>query len=316
VRIHPAVPGVDPGHWLPRRTAALLCTLILAAAWLCGCGRSPSPGAGHPFLKVGAIAYTEQDLRSIFNSMPLNIKQQYTDQEGTVDLPAFARFVAGEIAFADEASGEHLDRVPETDAMIRWSRDRTMSQAYARNHIYRKLVSDEELMKVYNARKEQYKTPTRYHIRYLLITPVREDVVYNSRLDDAVTAQQGMDKVEKVRSLLQKGEELQDLARQYSEDRTAVEGGDPGWLSETQLAPEVIGALRTMRNGEVRGPIFTSAGYQFAQLLESRPAHVIAFDLVKEDLMREAMGEHQAELKALMDQKIQDLRNHGQIVLP
>jgi peptidyl-prolyl cis-trans isomerase SurA len=59
---------------------------------------------------------------------------------------------------------------------------------------------------------------------------------------------------------LQQGAPFAQVARQFSNDSTAATGGDAGWLTANQLAPEVRPVVDQLRPGELSKPIPTSNG--------------------------------------------------------
>jgi peptidyl-prolyl cis-trans isomerase SurA len=60
------------------------------------------------------------------------------------------------------------------------------------------------------------------------------------------------------------------VAQQFSQSPTAALGGDIGWVTANQLAPELGNALEKMKPGEMSYPIRTTGGYYLLYLLERR----------------------------------------------
>lgn len=58
------------------------------------------------------------------------------------------------------------------------------------------------------------------------------------------------------------------VARQFSQNPTAAQGGDLGWVQEGQLPAELDSALKTMHPGEVSQPIRSTGGYYILQYRE------------------------------------------------
>lgn len=55
------------------------------------------------------------------------------------------------------------------------------------------------------------------------------------------------------------------VARQFSQNPTAAQGGDLGWIQEGQLPAELDAALKTMHPGDVSPPIRSTGGYYILQ---------------------------------------------------
>ena len=69
---------------------------------------------------------------------------------------------------------------------------------------------------------------------------------------------------------LQQGAPFPAVARQFSAASTAANGGDAGWLSEAELAPELREAVRDLRPGQLSRPIVTPNGVYIIYLRDKR----------------------------------------------
>ncbi|MEE8295248.1 MAG: peptidylprolyl isomerase, partial [Sphingomonadales bacterium] len=61
-----------------------------------------------------------------------------------------------------------------------------------------------------------------------------------------------------------------EMARQFSQSTTSAQGGDLGWISESQMAPEIMAALKDMEILDVSQPIKTPGGYYLVALTDRR----------------------------------------------
>jgi peptidyl-prolyl cis-trans isomerase SurA len=69
---------------------------------------------------------------------------------------------------------------------------------------------------------------------------------------------------------LQQGAPFAAVARQFSAANTAANGGDAGWLSESQLRPEVSAVIAQMHPGELSQPILVKDGVYVFFLQDKR----------------------------------------------
>ena len=67
---------------------------------------------------------------------------------------------------------------------------------------------------------------------------------------------------------IQIGAPFSAVARQFSQNPTAAQGGDLGWIQEGQLPAELDAALKTMHPGDVSQPIRSAGGYYILQYRE------------------------------------------------
>lgn len=74
-----------------------------------------------------------------------------------------------------------------------------------------------------------------------------------------------------IRSRIQKGESFSDLAKRYSQDPgSARKGGELGFFSRGELAPEFEATALSLKPGEVSEPVETQFGFHIIELLEKR----------------------------------------------
>jgi peptidyl-prolyl cis-trans isomerase SurA len=71
---------------------------------------------------------------------------------------------------------------------------------------------------------------------------------------------------------MKQGARFSAIAQQFSQSPTAAVGGDLGWISPAELAPELAKAVDQMRPGELSPPIRTPAGYYLMLVLDRRGA--------------------------------------------
>ena len=69
---------------------------------------------------------------------------------------------------------------------------------------------------------------------------------------------------------MQKGAPFPAVARQFSASATAANGGDAGWITAGEMAPEIDAALEQMRPGQLSQPIQVRDGVYIIYLREKR----------------------------------------------
>ena len=65
-----------------------------------------------------------------------------------------------------------------------------------------------------------------------------------------------------------------DLAKKYSEDGSAPNGGNLGWMGPGDLVPEFEFAMNRLQIGEISNPVKTEFGWHLIQVLERREAQL------------------------------------------
>src|SRR5690606_14250737 len=86
--------------------------------------------------------------------------------------------------------------------------------------------------------------------------------------DAEVTAVRG--KAETLREKALQGEDFRQLAVAHSSGQNALEGGDLGWRTASQLPGAFMVALRNLEPGQITAPVRTDAGFHLLKLYGRR----------------------------------------------
>lgn len=136
-------------------------------------------------------------------------------------------------------------------------------------------ISEEALQRYYEDEQSRYLQDEQRQARHILI-PMDDD-------EDAAA--------ELARSIAERakaGEPFEDLAKTYSKDgMTASAGGDLGALTRTQLPGELGGAIFSMEEGDVEGPIESDFGFHIVRLDDILEQGPLPLDQVRGDLLSE-----------------------------
>ncbi|MBO9331237.1 molecular chaperone SurA [Achromobacter sp. HZ01] len=83
--------------------------------------------------------------------------------------------------------------------------------------------------------------------------------------------EQARQRLEQVRQRLVSGSaKFEDMARQYSQDATAPQGGELGWLNPGETVPPFEAAMNALQPGEISPPIQSPFGWHLIQVEERR----------------------------------------------
>jgi peptidyl-prolyl cis-trans isomerase SurA len=140
---------------------------------------------------------------------------------------------------------------------------RLREQIMAQRVVHRKVglrvtVTDQEIELYLHENREKLETGLKFQARHILLAP-------DSPGDDAAWEASRV-KAEEVWAKVRAGEDFAELARIYSKDPSAKEGGDLGTMKQGELAPEIESAILRLRPGEATGPVKTSLGHHIFKL--------------------------------------------------
>lgn len=146
--------------------------------------------------------------------------------------------------------------------------------------------------------KQQAGTPgmtvTQSHARHILLRP-----------GPNLTEAQAVARLADFKRRIQAGQaDFAQLAREYSQDASAKNGGDLGWASPGMFVPEFEEALNSLQPGQISNPIVSRFGVHLIQLVERREAKLspseqreIVRNLVREKKLDEAYVQWAQEVR-------------------
>jgi peptidyl-prolyl cis-trans isomerase SurA len=90
------------------------------------------------------------------------------------------------------------------------------------------------------------------------------------KLNEVVSEQEAKLKIDGLKERLDNGAIFGELAQQYSEDGSASNGGDLGWVSPGDTVPEFEKAMDALALEEISEPIRSTFGWHIIQVMERR----------------------------------------------
>lgn len=138
-------------------------------------------------------------------------------------------------------------------------------------------VTEEKLRAYYDSVRDRYRSQEERKARHILIS------VDSERGEEAASA-----KAQELYERIQNGEDISELAKEYSDDGgTAESGGDLGFTGRGVFVGPFEDALFSMKVGEIRGPIRTEFGFHIIQLDEIKAGSMKSFDEVRDEIEAE-----------------------------
>ena len=126
-------------------------------------------------------------------------------------------------------------------------------------------------------------TITLTHARHILLRPAGQ------LSQDSARAQL----VGFKRQIESKQATFEDLAKKYSQDASATQGGDLGWANPGMMVPEFEKAMDALSPGQIGDPLVSRFGVHLIQVLERKEAPLSLRD--KQELVRNILRERKFE---------------------
>jgi peptidyl-prolyl cis-trans isomerase D len=154
-------------------------------------------------------------------------------------------------------------------------------------------VTDFELKQYYTDHLSDYRMPDRVKAAHILFKTTGKTPEQVKQLEKTAA-----DVLAKIKA----GANFADMARKYSEDTSASNGGDIGWITHGQTVKEFEDTAFNMQPGQVSGLVHTTYGIHIIKVLDKQTAHLQSFndvkDAIRETLTKRAMA---AALEAYAD---------------
>jgi peptidyl-prolyl cis-trans isomerase SurA len=162
------------------------------------------------------------------------------------------------------------------DLRAQLRRDLTVNKLINKEITSHIIITDADVANFFNANKAVFNSaePT-IHMAQILVTPNPDANVRNLKNSKAQNATDAKNKIQDILHRLQQGEDFNMLAQSYSEDPSAPNGGDMGFLPMSQfekVSPEFRKLLDSIQPGNISGIITMGDSYRILKVFEREPA--------------------------------------------
>lgn len=96
------------------------------------------------------------------------------------------------------------------------------------------------------------------HARHILI-----------KITEVMSDKEAETKIDAIKERLDNGEKFEVLARQFSEDSTASNGGDLNWVNPGDTVPPFENAMNALKDGQISAPVRSQFGWHIIQVMQN-----------------------------------------------
>jgi peptidyl-prolyl cis-trans isomerase D len=161
-------------------------------------------------------------------------------------------------------------------------------------------VTDEEARQYYTQHLSDYRISDRVKVAHILFKTAGKAPA------EAATIEK---KARDVLNQIKGGANFADLAKKYSEDTSASNGGELGWVVRGQTVKEFEDTAFSMKPGQVSDLIKTVYGIHILKLEDKQMAHLQSFGEVKDSILAELEKQRVADAQdKLADDLLRGLR--------
>lgn len=253
---------------------------------------------------------TIADLDRMYANLNPKMRESYEAAGGKVQ---FLETYVGKKLLIQEATKRNFDKQPEIAAALADVRESALFDLYVRHAVAQNVIPDSVLRAHYNRSPKQFETPMNVKGRHIVVTPTEERVT-NTSGDDAKTEEDARKKISELRtSLLADPSAFASFAMRFSEDASAMRGGDLGWFKPGQMVPEFERVAFSMKPGEISPIVQTQFGYHLVYVEDVRPARVRSFEEVKGEIRERLLAEYGADVLEEVNAETMQLRQTSRV---
>ena len=289
-----------------RLCVRLFCQCLLIAGWSTIGSQVYAAGAPDPVADSNVIARvgdTEVKLDEIRAGIEsLDARDQAALARDPSLLNQTVRTLLMRRVVLKEALAKHWDTEPAVATLIQRARDNTVVESYLQSVSKPpdSYPSEAELQTAYDARKSQLLVPKQFKIAQIFVALAKN-------ADKAATdkAQAKLETVKK--SLHQSGADFASVAKANSEEpESAARGGELGWLSESQIQPEVRSQLGSLTKNSISEPIRLDDGWHILKVIDIKEPYTPSLEEIKTALAQQLRNEKtQANSQAYLGKLLQ-----------
>lgn len=195
----------------------------------------------------------------------------------------------------EESGDEPAER--ENSKEIETMKSQYLSQLLHKEEIDEKIgeISDEEAMKVYEAKKNALVEPAKVQISLI-------------RVDQGPAEAEKTRARQKIDEALQKltsGADFAAIAKEYSSDFTAAGGEVKNWLYDTERTDPILRkTIFTLQPDEVSGVFEYKGGYYVVKLRQKEDKRQRSFEEVKEQLKKALLDEKHHKMEVTLEDEL------------
>jgi peptidyl-prolyl cis-trans isomerase C len=275
------LPGLSGRLSVIAAVAALSCGPALAQAPASPPAPTTAPPTSAPASPGAAAAAPADPVVAKVNGQPIHLSEL---NQAAQSLPPQLRGIPPQTLFpmlldqqidrkalVQEARKTGLDKDPAVQRQMALAEDSALQSALLSKQVG-PTVTEEAIRARYDKEMADKPGQEEVHARHILV-PTEEEA-------------------KKVIAELKKGADFATLAKQYSKDPGAAQGGDLGWFKKDEMVPAFSAAAFALKPGQVSDkPVKTEFGWHVIKLEEKRHAEPPTFEQAHDGLRQKMIQE-------------------------
>jgi len=137
-------------------------------------------------------------------------------------------------------------------------------------------ITQQEMESYYFQNKSEFSQPEKVRASHILIRV--------KNFDNETEVKQARSKIKDILAQLKKGKDFAEMAKKYSEDASAQNGGDLGYFKKGEMIKEFENTAFSLQTGETSGIVKTPFGFHIIKVTDHQKAKDLTFQEAKDSI--------------------------------
>ena len=291
----------------------LFLSFVLIA--LIGCSKSPEKTASTPaaqpkqkiVLEIGDYKVSDAELQEILKQMPVDQKVRYLGR-GQKGMEELLNDIAERHIVAEAARAKRMEDDVHVQAGLLVANDSVLYSVFYRKEVLDKVVPESEIKAFYEKNKDRLLIPEQIKIRQIFVSPRPESEIKNTEGNDAKTEAEAKQKVDRILAELKNGADFASLAKKWSEDPSAANGGELPWFGKGRMVPAFEEAAFKLNPGQISEPLKTEFGYYILKGEEKKDKVQIPYEQVRDQIQNQLATSRSDLIEKMYAKILEDLK--------
>ena len=248
---------------------------------------SAKPGGDDVIARVGNANVSAEELRAYVGA--LGAQDQAALAKDPVLLSQAVRMLLANRLVLQELTAKKWDQQPNIAAQLDRVRESALTEIYLQSVSTPPagFPSEEDLQKVYEANRAALLMPRQFQLAQIFIAaPKDADKATEEK------AKKNLDEI--VAKLKAPGADFTAIARTTNE---AKDGGDLGWVAESQIRPEIKTLVIGLAKNSVSEAIRLDDGWHILKLIDTKAAYTRTLPEVRDQLVQQIRSERAGAMR-------------------
>jgi len=253
-------------------------------------GSAPKVAGEDVVARVGNTNVSAEELRSYVAAFGPNERTALA-QDPALFSQAVRMLLANRLVL-QEISAKKWDQHPNVLAQLERVRENAMVELYLQTASAppTNYPSDEDLQKVYDANRAALLMPRQFELAQIFVALPKDA--------DKAAEDQAKKSVDDIqRKLKAPAADFAALANENNAKNSTGNGGELGWLLETQIRQEIRARVMELAKGAVTDPIRLDDGWHIIKLIDTKASYTRTLPEVRDQLVTQMRNERATALR-------------------